>query len=863
MGVGPVLTGNRMPQRKFPPLLLFLGILLLLGLALYSPVLLGGKALYFRDIYHNYYTQLQFMKSALWQGELPFWNPQLFAGTPQMAVLEPPLFYPPGWIFFTALPFQFALVFNLLFHLLLAGLGIYLLGQRFGWSLSTRLLAALLFCFSGLMASLHSFHPLQNTVAWLPLVWWAFQACLQAKALQKPQQKPQHKPPFLWLSLFYGLQILSGHLEIVYFESALLLVYGLWLQCRDALDAKAADDSLASGTLLQSCLALGRCLAALGLGVGLSALQLLPALAFLPHTVRSEGLGEMSMIWSYHPFLSLLLFLPDYLNQTVKGLSLHQFWGDPVYAKMPFFISGYLGLFPLLLLFTGLSLLKMLQQRALLLFFSLLALFLLLLAWGKHFPLYSLLLALPGMGFFRYPSKLLVFVSFGLSLAAAIVFQALKDQPPLARRLAAIAGVSALLLACGFLLLPALSSQLSSPHIRQSSQILALLRYQGLFATVLALAFGLVYYLQGHQGKWLKTKGQNLDPLLQGLLLGGIALDLLFTGWAAMPLAPSPAVFESPSKPAQYLLEKDLQGNSQARMLVSAAHQVPVPPTFAPQWENWPELRFNAFHHASLQNNFNLAWGFRNAYGEWAALGQKGFVMNSLYLNALDMHKPEFKQVYESLLGVRYVLSLTPDAKTTEYYSRSGHYLKRQEYPEMQLVLWENKAALPRARFHYQSMAIKDPQVIPALLAEPLSKSGIDFRSRVLLNDDQALKQAKAQVPAFEAREKRWQGPQFKLDKNNHLELALETNTSGYLVLADQHLPGWRAWDNGQETPILTAHYFMRAIRVGPGKHQITMKYEPPGFVMGLWVTLLSGLIWLGLLAWGIVSQRRSPSPIL
>lgn len=821
-----------MSQRKIPSLLLFLGILLLLGLALYSPVLLGGKALYFRDIYHNYYTQLHFMKSALWRGELPFWNPLLFAGSPQMAVLEPPLFYPPGWIFFTALPFQFALVFNLLFHLLLAGLGIYLLGRHFAWSLSTRLLVALLFCFSGIMASLHSFHPLQNTLAWLPLVWWAFQACLLAKAKQTT--------PFLWLSLFYGLQILSGHLEIVYFESALLLVYGFWLLRREAK------------TVLPALLALGRCLAALGLGVGLSALQLLPALAFLPHTVRSEGLGEMSMIWSYHPFLSILLLLPDYLNQTVKGLSLHMFWGDPVYAKMPFFISGYLGLFPVLLLITGLSLLKQLQQRAYLLFFSLLALFLLLLAWGKHFPLYSLLLALPGMGFFRYPSKLLIFVSFGLCVAAGCVFQALKDQPPLARRMAAIAVFSSLLLACGFLLLPSLSSLQSSPQISQTSQVLAHLRNQCLFAALLALVIGLVFYLQGHQG-----------PLLQGLLLGGIALDLLFNGLAAMPLAPSPAVFESPSKPAQYLLEKDLQGNSQARMLVSAAPQVLVPPSFAPQWENWPELRFNAFHQASLQNNFNLAWGFRNAYGEWAALGQKALVMNSLYLNALDLHKPEFKQVYESLLGVRYVLSLTPDAATTEYYSRSGHYLKRQDYPEMQLTLWENKSALPRARFHYQSMAIKDPQVIPALLAEPLSKSGIDFRQRVLLYDDQALKQAKAQVPAFEAREKRWQGPQFKLDKNNHLELELETNTSGYLVLADQHLPGWRAWDNGQETPILTAHYFMRAIRVGPGKHQITMKYEPPGFVLGLWVSLASGLIWLALLGWGRPVQKQPPTSLV
>ncbi|MGE3727656.1 MAG: YfhO family protein, partial [Candidatus Sericytochromatia bacterium] len=576
----------------------------------------------------------------------------------------------------------------------------------------------------------------------------------------------------------------------------------------------------------------------------LSALQWLPALAHLPETVRAEGLGEWSMVWSYHPFLSLLLLLPDYLNLTVKGVSLHQYWGEPLYAMMPFFINGYLGLFPFLLLGAGLKLFYQIPQRVYLGFFGLLTLLLLMMAWGKYFPLYTFLLGLPGMGFFRYPSKLLVFVSLGLCLATGFVFQAFLETPAFLRHLWQWSLGLGLLLLGGLLALHA-----------QVAANLSHLRGQLLAAALLALGISCWSYFWG--------KRPAIQAWGLGLLLAGIGLDLLLNGLAALPLAPSAALFETASKPAQYLLKQRLAQNSQARMLLSAAPRVVVPPTFAPQWQDRPELRFNTFHHASLQNNFNLAWGFRNAYGETAALGHKGQVMNRLYLEALALNKAPFKQVYESLLAVRYVLVLTPDAKTTEYYSRSGHYLQRQTYPELQLTLYENKEALPRARFQYQSMAIKDPKVIPALLAEPQSQSGIDFRSRVLLNDDQALKQAKAQVPAREAREKRWQGPHFKVDKNNHLALELETNTSGYVVLADQHLPGWRAWDNGQETPILTANFFMRAVRVGPGKHQIVMRYEPPGFVVGLWISLLSGLIWVGLLLGGNFFQKRPPRPAL
>ena len=94
------------------------------------------------------------------------------------------------------------------------------------------------------------------------------------------------------------------------------------------------------------------------------------------------------------------------------------------------------------------------------------------------------------------------------------------------------------------------------------------------------------------------------------------------------------------------------------------------------------------------------------------------------------------------------------------------------------------------------------------------------------------------------------------VDKNNTVELRFETNTSGYLVLADQNLPGWKAYDNGREVPILLANYQHRAVRVGPGQHTIRFEYQAPGFVAGAALSGVSALIWLVLLGW----RRRVPA---
>jgi hypothetical protein len=86
--------------------------------------------------------------------------------------------------------------------------------------------------------------------------------------------------------------------------------------------------------------------------------------------------------------------------------------------------------------------------------------------------------------------------------------------------------------------------------------------------------------------------------------------------------------------------------------------------------------------------------------------------------------------------------------------------------------------------------------------------------------------------------------------------VALDASLSspGYVVLVDAYDPGWRAWVDGRETPLLRANVAFRAVAVGAGRHSVEMRYRPRALLVGLALTALTGLI---LLAAGVAAGRR------
>ena len=86
--------------------------------------------------------------------------------------------------------------------------------------------------------------------------------------------------------------------------------------------------------------------------------------------------------------------------------------------------------------------------------------------------------------------------------------------------------------------------------------------------------------------------------------------------------------------------------------------------------------------------------------------------------------------------------------------------------------------------------------------------------------------------------------------EDEKVAVALADSAGGILVLSDTYYPGWRAFVDGVEHPILRANHVFRAVVVPAGAHEVVFSYEPDSFRYGLLISVAAVALWLGL-AWG------------
>src|SRR5215831_3381914 len=322
--LSPVLLSSRLPVSPSPRLFVSIS-LFLIPLIYFYPVLLGKVVLAPGDGWAQNFPMRALTGQMLLDGQLPLWNPYIFAGMPLMASLVAGAFYPPNWLF-AILPAGLAMNVLVITTYHLALVGTYLYARRIGVERLGALIAGVAFTFGGFMiAHLAQTHRI-TAAAWLPWVLLAVENIARADSLRKT---------WLWAALgalFIALQFFAGEGQITFFTAMVAAPCAALSLARCGANRARARIAAALAMMLLC-------------GVLISLVELLPARELLEQSERHDpGTGFFDS-YSYPPWQLPALIFPYFFGGAMLPPYRVEYWGREIAAIM----CGYVGMLPWLL----------------------------------------------------------------------------------------------------------------------------------------------------------------------------------------------------------------------------------------------------------------------------------------------------------------------------------------------------------------------------------------------------------------------------------------------------------------------------------------------------------------------------------
>jgi hypothetical protein len=191
-----------------------------------------------------------------------------------------------------------------------------------------------------------------------------------------------------------------------------------------------------------------------------------------------------------------------------------------------------------------------------------------------------------------------------------------------------------------------------------------------------------------------------------------------------------------------------------------------------------------------------------------------------------SQHRPDITQKLISLANIKYVL-----ARPNEQSPLPGLV----ERYRGELAVYSNPAFMPRALFLSDAATIpfdefKDWRTtmgkgLPHLWSS--LQHGLDPERTLLLHESSI-----PELPPSSKTDKKYRSESraeitdYQIDS---AEIHVEAPIPGYVFMSDTYFPGWKAYLDGQQVPILRAWLNFRAVKTPAGKHILKFFYRPLG----------------------------------
>ena len=350
--------------------------------------------------------------SALRSGQWPLWVREIYGGFPLLARSEAGVCYPINIVLFGLFPPYVALNLTILLIVLTAGIGMYFLAREIEASRIAAVLAGIAFSFSGYLLSHLKHLSMANGACLLPVGLFLLERAIRLDNYR----------PLLWFAVVFGLQHLAGNAQTAYYAG---VIYALYFALRYLHHQKELRDTSRKSNAARSAVnfftsRLTWCFAGmLVLGTLLAAVQLIPTYELVSFSSRAGGVTfqyasnyayDLKDFWTFfYPFSN-----GDIGNLTYTGKGV--FWED----------YGYVGVVTLLLaLFASVRGWRNWHVR----FFSIAAVVSYVLVLGPATPVHKLVFDhVPGIHYFRFPTRLLLVTDVSLVALAALGLTKLAEQ---------------------------------------------------------------------------------------------------------------------------------------------------------------------------------------------------------------------------------------------------------------------------------------------------------------------------------------------------------------------------------------------------------------------------------------------------
>ncbi len=176
-------------------------------------------------------------------------------------------------------------------------------------------------------------------------------------------------------------------------------------------------------------------------------------------------------------------------------------------------------------------------------------------------------------------------------------------------------------------------------------------------------------------------------------------------------------------------------------------------------------------------------------------------------------------------LGVRYILTRQP--------IESPRFALRAELPGFRV--YENNSAVPRFFLvHEVRTACNSEQAFKALRQPDFTPSSM------------AVVEAPSSAPRLAVSHEPPEPVKVVSYGAREIDLQITPATPAYLVTSETNYPGWRAWIDGVEAPVLTTNGAFRGLFVPAGSHRVRFAFQPRILYIGAAISALFACALLG-----------------